>query len=162
MSDIPLSVLLRSAMKVDANINRELEQKELGLAIAKVASHEEVITSSFDDSALDSIRHALPVDDTPVISAEPLAALFPDAGDDEPDTALGVLQNGTDENGNGQGLESGNQEPGNSEGQQGQALEVLDQGQGEEVTPAPVVTSPWEEPQAATPPKVPTKSSKAK
>lgn len=156
---IPLSELLRAAMRVDANINRELEQKELSQAIAKLSNLQDEVSIDLPQLDLSMLK----IDGSPVIdhtaSTEPLAALFPAGDEDETDTALGVLQNGTDQNGNGQGLESGHQEPGQPQGEQSQPVEVSDQGQGEEVTQtaaAPVVTSPWETPEA-TPPKVPAK-----
>jgi len=156
---IPLSELLRAAMRVDANINRELEQKELSQAIAKLSNLQDEVTIDLPQLDLN-----LKIDDSPVIdhtaSTEPLAALFPPTGDeDETDTALEALKNGTDQNGNGQGFQGGDQEPLKSEGEQSQSVEVLDQGQGEEVTQsaaAPVVTSPWETPEASAP-KIPAK-----
>lgn len=164
--EIPLSELLKASMKVDNNIKaREAEaernaffnrmglqaaaQPIPALAVPAPAASTEALAASLASGG----QSPSPVGEgSQIEGGEPLAALYPD--DDEPNTDE-VKENGTDENGQLQGQGGGNDESVGPIAEQGQSIEVSDQGQGGEtltdggaapaapVVAPPVIASPW-------------------
>lgn len=156
MTDISLSELLKASMRIDSNINQEVERKELNEALAKISAGglsnlPAVIQLPAEQPVISVETTGLNVSDHVVIPTidpvEPLAALYPE-DEDEDETPPEDEEDGDHENGNQQGLESGDEEPLESSSEEDKPVTLSDEGQGgqarEEVTPAPV-PNPWDD-----------------